>query len=124
MPQANAAPEVALQPEQPLPVDSTSIQWRAAVMAHQARQAPRIIEDVQVRLRAEVDRHWVQTSLASWMVEHQSEFEQLLRSGLTWEAAAMQFAAAGLLDAGGRPSGTTAAETWRRVGAVAGLRVA
>jgi hypothetical protein len=85
-------------------------------MARQATQDPPVLVDVQDRLRAEVDRSWVASSLARWMCEHRAQFEQLLSSGLTWEGAAAHFACAGLIDAGGRaPSASTASETWRRL---------
>ncbi|WP_439598012.1 hypothetical protein [Falsiroseomonas sp.] len=50
------------------------------------------------------------------MAKHQAEVAELIQRGLDWDAAAKHFHAAGLVDAGGRPpTGSTAAETWRRL---------
>jgi hypothetical protein len=95
------------------PVDSASqLPQREDPMS----RSPLALPDVQDRLRAEIDRSWVNSPLAAWMTRHQDDFGDLLRRGLSWDDAVQRFRAAGLTDAcGGTPTPASAAETWRRI---------
>lgn len=87
-------------------------------MPRQVAQIARVLPDIQDRLRADVDRAWVESRLAEWMRQNREELAGLLKSGLNWQSAASHFAQAGLTDVTGRkPNAETAEETWRRLSA-------
>lgn len=77
------------------------------------------LPDIQDRLREEVDLSWQASTLSEWMAQHRADVQDLLARGLDWDAAARHFNAAGLKGPGGSaPTGSTAAETWRRLALV------
>jgi hypothetical protein len=75
-------------------------------------------EPLQERFRVAIDETWRTAPLGVWMTEHHAEVARLLRGHRDppWERVAADFAAAGLLEGGGRkPSAETLRMTWEAV---------